>query len=108
LLQGALEYGFTHSEITLISTLCKYAKKRLPSYSHIQKYADLLPEPNTLNALNYMLSLSISLLSHRPKNLDFELKFDNGVLEIDSKEPLRLSKETVGKLDSIENLKIRF
>ena len=108
ILQSALEYGFTHSQITLIATLCKYAKRKLPSSSHVLKYSELLPETKTLNSLSYLLSLSISLLAHRPRNIDFNLKFNDGVLKIDSKEPLRLSKEAINKLDSIESLKVKF
>jgi exopolyphosphatase/guanosine-5'-triphosphate,3'-diphosphate pyrophosphatase len=108
LLQSALEYGFTHHQTTLIATLCKYAKKKMPSSAHVQKYNQLLPERRIINILSHMLSLSVSLLSHRPRNIDFELTFDNGILQIDSKESLRLSKEAVNKLLTIENLKIKF
>ncbi|WP_373036081.1 Ppx/GppA phosphatase family protein [Sulfurimonas sp.] len=108
LLQSALEYGFTHHQITLIATLCKYAKNKLPSSTHVQKYYQLLPETRVINTLSYMLSLCVSLLSHRPRNIDFELTFDEGVLQIDSKESMRLSKEAVAKLVRIEDFKIKF
>ena len=45
---------------------------------------------------------------HRPRNIDFELRFNDGVLEVDSMQPLRLSKEAVNKLEIIENLKVKF
>lgn len=106
LIQTALEYGFTHKQIVLISTLAKYAKKKLPENSHIQKYAFLLPETKTLNYLSYLLSLSIALLSHRPKNIDFNLKFENSTLEIESSNNLYLSREALKKLDCIENFKV--
>ncbi|WP_373000494.1 Ppx/GppA phosphatase family protein [Sulfurimonas sp.] len=108
ILQSALEYGFTHNQITLISTLCKYAKKKLPSSAHIQKYSKLLPEQKTLNALSYLLSLSVSLVAHRPRNIDFKLVFNDGVLKIDSTESLRLCRESVNKLDTIEDFKVIF
>jgi exopolyphosphatase / guanosine-5'-triphosphate,3'-diphosphate pyrophosphatase len=108
ILQSALEYGYTHNQITLISTLCKYAKKKLPSTSHIQKYRELLPEQKILNALSYLLSLSVSLVAHRPRNIDFELVFNDGVLKIDSTESLRLCRESVNKLDKIEDFKVIF
>ncbi|MDA3907909.1 MAG: Ppx/GppA phosphatase family protein [Sulfurimonas sp.] len=108
ILQSALEYGFTHNQITLISTLCKYAKKKLPSSSHIEKYGELLPEQKTLNALSYLLSLSVSLVANRPRNIDFKLIFNDGVLKIDSTETLRLCKESVNKLDTIEDFKVIF
>lgn len=106
ILQSALEYGFTHNQITLISTLCKYAKKKLPSSSHIEKYKELLPDRDTLNALNFMLSLSVSLVAHRPRDLKYDFVFKDGVLKISSDETLRLSKESLSRLDTIDNLKV--
>jgi exopolyphosphatase/guanosine-5'-triphosphate,3'-diphosphate pyrophosphatase len=108
ILQSALEYGYTHAQITLIATLCKYAKNRLPSSSHIEKYSELLPSTKTLNNLSYILSLSISLLTHRPRDIDFSLTFSNGLLKVDSKQSLRLSKETFKKLENTEDLKVTF
>jgi len=106
ILQSALEYGFTHKQITLISTLCKYAKKKLPSSSHIQKYKELLPEKKTLDALNFILSLSVSLVAHRPRNIKYDFVFEDGVLKISSNETLHLCRESFSKLNTIENLKV--
>jgi len=104
----ALEYGFTHSQIMLISTLTRYAKNKLPSTRHREKYKDLLPDTNTLNSLSYLLSLSIVLLSHKPRNIDFELKFVDGALEVESKNKMYLAQEAVNKLTEIENFKVVF
>ncbi len=108
LIQGALEYGFTHKEIQLISTLTRYAKNKLPSTSHIEKYQELLPPKQNLDALSYLISLSISLLSHKPRNIDFSLSFDNGVLKIISSNNLYLTKEAVKKLSNTNDIKIVF
>ena len=108
LIQSALEYGFSHESITLIATLTKYAKNKLPADSHLEKYKELLPSKDTSNALSFLLSLSIVLLSHRPRNIDFDLKFEDGVLFVDSKEKLYLSKDAVEKLDCNKKFKIRF
>ncbi len=108
LIQSALEYGFTHKQITLIASLTRYAKKKLPSASHIDKYNILLPDEQTLAALSYILSLSIALLSHRPRNIDFDVAFKNGVLTIVSERSLYLSKDAVKKLTPIENFKVEF
>ena len=99
LIQSALEYGFTHSSITLIATLTKYAKSKLPAECHLQKYAELLPSPRNTNALSYLLSLAIALLSHRPRNLDFEMSFEDGVLYIESENKLYITKDVVSKLE---------
>ena len=77
----------------LIATLTRYAKNKLPSKSHIKKYKDLLPDTDTINSLSYLISLSIALLSHKPRNIDFDLKFENGVLKVDSKNNLFSSLE---------------
>jgi len=99
IIQSALEYNFTHEQITLIATLTKYAKKRLPSDTHIQLYNQLLPKRETLNALSHIFSLSLALLSHRPRNIDFEMKFEEGTLTIISDKKLYLAKNSVAKLE---------
>jgi len=99
LIQSALEYGFTHANITLIATLAKYAKNKLPAESHLLKYAQLLPDAKTTNALSFLLSLTIILLSHRPRNLDFKMSFEDGVLYIDSKRDLYIAQDSIGRLE---------
>ena len=100
IIQSALEYGFRHDEIMLISTLTKYAKNRLPSDTHLQLYAKLLPKnAHIIHSLSYILSLSIALLSHRPRNIDFEMKFDKGELTVVSEQQLYLAKSAVTKLE---------
>ena len=108
LIQSALEYGYTHSQILLIATLARYAKRKLPSVSHMKYYKILLPENKTLKALSYMLSVAISLLSHRPRNIDFELGFEKGTLLVQSKNSMHLSKDALAKLDKIKELKVHF
>jgi len=98
LIQSALEYGFTHQDIMLIATLTKYAKNKLPSTTHLQLYKKLLPQERVTKMLSYLLSLSIALLSHRPRNLDFELSFEGNTLHVNSHKKLYLSKESVKKL----------
>ncbi len=99
LIQSALEYGFTHHDIMLIATLTKYAKNKLPSSTHLQLYKQLLPKEQVTKTLSFMLSLSIALLSHRPRNLDFELNFKGNTLHVSSTKKLYLSKEAVVKLE---------
>lgn len=108
LIQSALEYGFTHHGITLIATLTRYSKDKLPANSHLKKYKELLPDENVTNALSFLLSLSVALLSHRPKNIDFDLKFKDGKLFIESKNSLYLSQDAVAKIDCNQNIKIKF
>jgi exopolyphosphatase/guanosine-5'-triphosphate,3'-diphosphate pyrophosphatase len=99
IIQSALEYGFTHSEITLIATLAKYAKKKLPATSHLQFYERLLPqEKQQTQRLSYILSVGVALLSHRPRSIDFNMKFKDNKLIIESKKELYLAKIAVEKL----------
>jgi exopolyphosphatase/guanosine-5'-triphosphate,3'-diphosphate pyrophosphatase len=100
IIQSALEYGFRHQDIMLISTLTKYAKNKLPSDTHLQLYAKLLPDnAHVIHSLSYILSLSIALLSHRPRNIDFDMKFEKGELRVNSKEQLYLVQNAVEKLE---------
>ncbi len=108
IIQTALEYGFTHKQILLISTLTKYAKKRLPSSSHVSKYKTLLPNTSTLNSLSYILSLAIGLLAHKPRNIDFDIEFKNSVLKISSTKNLYLAKDIVAKLECKKDFKVKF
>ncbi len=98
LIQTALEYGFTHKEIMLIATLTRYAKNKLPSSMHLSKYKELLPKEQISKRLSYLLSLSIILLSHRPRNIDFSLRFEKGILYVTSKSNLYLAKDALKKL----------
>ena len=108
LIQSALEYGFSHKSITLIATLTKYAKSRLPASSHLKKYSTLLPKEDTTKALSFLLSLSIALISHRPRNIDFDMKFIDGVLHVESANPMYLSQDAVIKLDCNKKFKVKF
>jgi len=108
LIQSALEYGFSHKSITLIATLTKYAKSRLPASSHLKKYSTLLPKEDTTKALSFLLSLSIALISHRPRNIDFDMKFIDEVLHIESTNPMYLSQDAVIKLDCNKKFKVKF
>lgn len=107
LIENALEFGFTHKQITLIATLARYAKRKLPSSLHVDKFKNLLPDANQLNSLSYLLSLGIALLSHRPRNIDFSLSYDNNELKIESKKSLYLAKESIEKLDIMKNNSIK-
>lgn len=108
LIQSALEYGFTHKQIVLIATLNRFSKKKHPSTMHINHYRELLPDMKTMEALSFLLSLSVALLSHRPRNMDFDLKLEDNTLIVESKNILHLSKEAVKKLSKIKNLKVEF
>ena len=108
LIKSALEYGFSHDQIMLIATLTRYAKNKLPSETHIEKYRELLPNRKTIDYLSYLLSLSIILLSHKPKNIDFDINFLDGVIKVNSKKSLYLTQEALKKVSEIRDLKVSF
>lgn len=108
IVEELLEFGFTHKQIALISTLCKFSKKRVNLSEHIDIFKSLLPQERVVDALSFILSLSISLLSNRPRNIDFSLKLVKNVLFVESQKPLYLSKEAVEKIVTYSNLDICF
>ncbi len=109
IIQATLEYGFDHFDTMLIASLTRYAKRKLPSKEHYEKYKSLLPEKKVLDKLSFIVSIAVSLLSHRPCHKDFDMRYDDGVLYIIEKEScLRISKEAVEKLNYIEDLDIKF
>jgi len=107
LLQSSLEYGLSQKEMVLISTLVRYAKRKLPSQNHVNKYQVLLPELDKLNALSYILSLSIALLEARPKNIDFELFLHKNTIMVQSKNTLYLTKEAIISLQGLKDLDVK-
>ena len=107
-IETALEYGFKHSEIILIATLQKYVLDGSLSQKYKKRYALLLPENNSLDSLSYLLALAVALLTHKPRNIDFKLEFIEGILYVESKRELYLSKEAVKKLSSYKDFRINF
>ena len=92
----------------LIATLSKYTTSKLPALTHLKKYKALLPQEQTTNALSYIFSLSIALLSHRPRNIDFDLKFKDGEMFVVSQNNLYLSQEAIKKIDCNQKITINF
>ena len=110
ILQATLEYGFTHFDTMLIATLARYAKRKLPSKEHYEKYKKLLPPKETLDKLSFIVSIAIALLTHRPSQIDFTLRFQEGILYVIKEKNgcLRVSEEAVEKLKFIEKFDIVF
>ena len=109
LAQTALEYGYTHEQIMLISTLVRFQKRKQPAKSHFEDYEPLLPDTRTLNYLSFLLSLSDALLSHHPQNIDFDLRFDGKTITVAPlKRPLYLANEAVNSLQRPRELRVAF
>jgi exopolyphosphatase/guanosine-5'-triphosphate,3'-diphosphate pyrophosphatase len=109
IIQANLEYGFSHYDTMLIATLNRYAKRKLPSKTHYEKYKKLLPQKEVLDQLSFIVSVAVALLTHRPQHQDFDMRFNDGVLYIIEKEScLRVSQEAVEKLNYIKDFEIKF
>jgi exopolyphosphatase/guanosine-5'-triphosphate,3'-diphosphate pyrophosphatase len=109
LTQSALEYGYTHETIMLVSTLVRFQKRKRPSKAHRSTYEPLLPDDRVLKGLSFLLALSDALLAHHPKNIDFVLEYDDGELTVCGRErPLYLPQEQAGALEFPKGLRIRF
>ena len=76
----ALEYGYTHQEIVLISTLILNQLGKSPSKSYMSAYGRLLPSIEIIRKLSYLLALSDALLSHHPSKIDFGLSVEKDTL----------------------------
>ena len=92
----ALEYGYTHDEIALISMLVLYQLGRGVKKSYIEEYQSLLPSFKTIKQLSNILALSDALLAHHPSKIDFELSVEDDTLVVVSpKKMAYLAQESV-------------
>ncbi|MDR0762597.1 MAG: Ppx/GppA family phosphatase [Campylobacteraceae bacterium] len=93
---NSLNYGFTHQEKVLISTIIKFYDKKV-TQNDIFLYENLLPPIAELNWLVFIFSLvKILLESGAAKPMSFS--FNNGSLHIKTTESLYLAKEHVRKI----------
>jgi len=93
-----LNYGFTHKEILLISSLLRMHGKDLLKSSLYSEYKSLLPNKENLRWLSFVYTLTVFL--HEASNsakIDFDYK--NNTLTIKSNKPLYLAKEKIKKLE---------
>ncbi|WP_345977091.1 Ppx/GppA phosphatase family protein [Sulfurimonas sp. HSL3-7] len=105
---SALEYGYTHQEIALISMLLLYQLGKSPKKSYIAEYQVLLPSIDTIKKLSYLLALSDALLTDHPSKIDFELRVENSTLVVvPNKRLAYLAKESVLALGD-DTIKVAF
>jgi len=93
-----LNYGFTHEEILLISSLLRMYGKNLldkPLFTH---YKPLLPPKQTLLWLSFIYTLTV-LLHEASNSANITFKYENQTLRIYSDKPLYLAKEEVKALE---------
>ena len=104
----ALEYGYTHEEIALISTLVLHQLGKGIKKNYVAKYAVLLPSVETLQKLTNIMALADALLAHHPRVRDFDLDFEDDVLVIKShKRVAYLAQESVMAIGQ-NTIEVRF
>ena len=82
LVLSALEYGYTHEEIALISMLLLHQEGKKVKKNYLGSFEPLLPSLERLKQLTYLLGLSDALLAHHPSKIDFKLDVKEHVLHV--------------------------
>lgn len=82
ILLNGLNYGFSHKETVLISTLVRYQRKKSPSTSHLSDFKSYLPSKETTNLLSFLMSLSLALFCDFNHGSDLSMNIEEGCLKI--------------------------
>ncbi len=97
----ALEYGYTHQEIALISMLVLFQLGKGVKKVSVNEYAALLPSLTTIKKLANILAVADALLAHHPTQIDFELTLEKGKLVVTfTKEAAYMAQESVRSISS--------
>lgn len=86
ILLNGLNYGFSHSDTLLISTLVRYQRKKSPSSAHLSDYKHYLPSEETTNALSFLMNLSLSLFGEFNHGNDLSITLSGECLSIRAKQ----------------------
>jgi len=93
-----LNYGFTHKEMILISSLLRMHGRELLYTPLYKAYASLLPEKQTLLWLSFIYTLTLFLHEHS-HSAQIDFSYRKKTLTITSDQPLYLAKEKIRKLE---------
>ncbi len=93
-----LNYGFTHEQILLISSLLRMFGKELLNKPLFEHYKPLLPEKDKLFWLSFIYTLTV-LLYEASNSANIQFTYENKTLRIISDKPLYLAKEKVKALE---------
>lgn len=102
-----LTYGFSHRDRVLISTLIKFAEKKLPKESDIREFKDILPQVESIRWLSFIIILAESInadLSN--KKVEFEIV--DKAISIKSKASLYLAKESIKVIEKPASIVVDF
>ena len=93
-----LNYGFTHEEIILISSLLRMHGRELLYVPLYETYASLFPKREELLWLSFIYTLTVFLHEHsHSAKIDFS--YEDKTLTISSDQLLYLAKEKIRKLE---------
>jgi len=93
-----LNYGFTHEQILLTSSLLRMHGKDLLDKPLFEHYKPLLPQKQTVLWLSFIYTLTV-LLYEASNSANIEFTYENKTLRITSDKPLYLAKEDVKALE---------
>jgi len=94
---NGLNYGFSHEEKVLISIVAKYSGKALPKEEDVNQFNLLLPSLDTIQWLNFMMTLNIRLNTEYGK-VKYDFNLENNVLKVSSKDENHLVKSDIFKI----------
>ncbi len=104
---NGLNYGFTHEDKVLIAIVAKFTKRYLPQKEDILIYENLLPNLKTIQWLNFMMTLNISLNSEFSKT-KYEYILDGETLNISYEENHFLVQDSIKKIKIPVDLDMEF
>ncbi|WP_309499205.1 Ppx/GppA phosphatase family protein [Sulfurovum sp.] len=93
-----LNYGFTHEQIMLISSLLRMHGRELLNKPLYEQYKSLLPEKQTVLWLSFIYTLTV-LLHEASNSAHIVFNYSNKTLRITSDKPLHLAKEKIKALE---------
>lgn len=100
---NALNYGFTHKEKVLISTIIKLHGKTI-SQDDLKNFKNILPNENVINWLSFILELAKILDECGPEKLEFE--FSKKALKIHAGANSIMLQENIKKLINPANIEL--
>ena len=102
---NGLNYGFSHKDKLLISIVSKFTKKSLPTKNDIEQYKNILPSLETIQWLNFMMSLNM-LLNTEFSKINYQYSLESDCLKISSNIANYLIKDDIVKLESPSGINI--
>lgn len=93
---NGLNFGFSHNQLALITTLIRANGKKINPYS-LEYYKNLLPNNHIMMWLNFILFLAKRLAKDTSENLNFDLK-NNTLYIYSSKKNIYFSIDEIKKI----------